>query len=338
MKIKSIRNTKIRTKLILLGAVSILGLFVLGSESVSTAWQIDQVGEEISSTWINAVIIAEELNTATSDYRIQESRHAIATSPAMMEEVEEEMEVLKREIAGKFKAYRALPTMERDQKIIQDAEVVWNEYLKTSAELIETSKGNSRQKALELMMGRSQELFDEASGMFLEAVEYTKQETVDAREEAAQLYKRMSHLKLVVIGVDVVVVLWLIMYLIKSIEQPAEALADAARRATNGNLEASLDYESEDEIGVLTGAMNQLLQRLRSIIDDEKKMFREIGNENFNVRSECEQSYRGDFATILYSFTSLQSRLKEMRKNQEEEVAQLKARINELEKQVEKHE
>lgn len=334
MKIKSIRNTKIRTKLILLGAVSILGLFILGSESVSTAWQIDQVGEEISSTWINAVIIAEELNTATSDYRIQESRHAIATTPSMMGAVEEEMEQLQKEIADKFKAYRALPTMEQDQKIIREAEVVWNEYLETSRELLEISKGNSRQEALKLMMGRSQELFDQASGMFLEAVECTKRETMDARKEADRLYRRMSHIKLLVIGADSVIVLWLILYLIKSIEKPAEALADAARRATNGNLEAELDYQSEDEIGALTEAMNLLLRRLRSIINDEKKMFREIGNENFNVRSECEQSYRGDFAPILYSFTSLQSRLKETKRQHEEEVAHLKARIHEMEKQL----
>lgn len=335
MKIKSIRNTKIRTKLILLGAVSILGMFVLGSESVSTAWQIDQVGEEISNTWINAVIIAEELNTATSDYRIRESRHAIAIAPAMMEEVEAELKVLEAEIADKFRAYRELPTMERDQQIIREAEVVWNEYLETSEELLETSKGNSRQKALELMMGRSQELFDQASSMFLEAVECTKQETIDARREAGRLYKRMSHIKLLVIGADAVIVLWLILYLIRSIEQPAQALAEAARRATNGNLEANLDYESEDEIGALTEAMNLLLGRLRAMINDEKKMFREIGNENFDVRSECEQSYRGDFAPILYSFTSLQSRLKEMKRQHEEEVAQLKVRIHELENQLE---
>ena len=335
MKIKSIRNTKIRTKLILLGAVSILGMFVLGSESVSTAWQIDQVGEEISSTWINAVIIAEELNTATSDYRIQESRHAIAIAPAMMAEVEEELKVLEKEIADKFKAYRALPTMEKDQKIIREAETVWNEYLKTSQELLETSKGNSRQKALELMMGRSQELFDKASNMFLEAVECTKQETIDARKEADRLYRRMSHIKLLVIGADAIIVLWLILYLIRSIEKPAEALADAARRATNGNLAVELDYQSEDEIGTLTEAMNLLLRRLRAIINDEKKMFREIGNENFNVRSECEQSYRGDFAPILYSFTSLQSRLKETKRQHEDEVAQLKVRIHELENQLE---
>lgn len=338
MKIKSIRNTKIRTKLILLGVVSILGLFVLGSESVSTAYQIDQVGEKISNTWINAVILAEELNTATSDYRIQESRHAIATDPSIMAETEAQMGVRRTEIAEKFEAYRALDTMERDQKIIQDAEVVWNQYLKASQELIKASKGNSRQKSLDLMMGESQELFDQASGMFLEAVACTKQATTEARMDAAQLYRRMNHIKLVVISVVSLVVLWLILYLIRSIEHPVKALEDAARRATNGNLEAKLEYQSEDEIGALTEAMNQMLERLRSIIRDEKKMFREIGNENFDVQSDSEKSYRGDFAPILYSFTSLQSRLKEMKRHQEEEVAHLTTKIKELEKQVKDHE
>lgn len=338
MKIKSIRNSKIRTKLILLGAVSILGLFILGSESVSTAWKIDQVGEEISNTWMSAVITAEELNTLTSDYRIQESRHAIATDMKMMGEIEQEMERTSQEIEEKFETYRALPTREQDQKIIREAKLVWEEYLETSRELIETSKGNSRQRALELMMGRSQELFDQVSGMFLEAVDVTKKGTNEARQEANHMYQRMSHLKLLVITVDVVVVLWLILYLIRSIEKPAEALADAARRATNGNLDIHLDYESEDEIGALTDAMNQLLRRLRAIIYDEKKMFQEIGNSNFHVQSECEQSYRGDFAPILYSFTSLQSRLREKGQQHEEEITRLKARIEELEEQVNGHE
>ena len=37
MKIKSIHDVKIKTKLIVLGAVSIVGLVVIGGESVYTA-------------------------------------------------------------------------------------------------------------------------------------------------------------------------------------------------------------------------------------------------------------------------------------------------------------
>lgn len=338
MKMKSLRDIKISAKLMLLGLVSILGLFLLGSESVSTAWRINQVGAELNDIWMNAVIVAEELNTTTSDYRIRESRHAITTDPELMASLEAELEVLEKDIENKFSQYQKLPTQEADQAIIREAQVVWNEYLECSRNLVETSKGNDREQATELMMGESQELFNRASGLFLQAVDYTKQATAAEREQASLLYYRLSHIKLLVIAGVSLVVIVLILSLIRSIKKPSEALADAARRATNGNLDIQLDYHSEDEIGILTEAMNLLIQRLKDIINDETRMFREIASRNFNVKSNCEQAYRGDFAPILYAFTSLQSCLKEMKRQQEEEVAKLKAQITELEKRIEEYE
>ena len=70
MKIKSIRDVKISKKLMILGAVSILGLFLMGKESIATARQIDQVGAELNDVWMNAVIAAEEYgNLRLPDYR-----------------------------------------------------------------------------------------------------------------------------------------------------------------------------------------------------------------------------------------------------------------------------
>ncbi len=172
----------------------------------------------------------------------------------------------------------------------------------------------------------------------MQAGEYTKEQTTLEREQASRLYQRLSHMKLLVIaGVSFIVII-LILSLIRSIKEPSEQLADAARRATNGNLDIRLDYHSEDEIGILTEAMNLLIQRLKDIIQDETRMFREIGNKNFDVHSECEQAYRGDFAPLLYAFASLQSCLKERNKQHEEEVAQFKAEITELEKRIEEYE
>ena len=334
MKIKSIKDVKIRTKLILIGAVSVLGLFVLGSESVYTAWQISQVNAKADTVWLNAVIIAEGLNTETSDYRIQESHHAITTDSEGMAVIEEDLKKREARIDGQFQNYQALSTSEEDQAMIRDARALWKDYLRESKEVIAASQDNETPRVLELLTGRSEELFNDTSNLLLEAVDTTKQKSQQAREHADEMYRHLSHMKFVVIAADALVVFWLIAFLIESIEKPAEALADAARRATNGNLDIYLDYKSEDEIGILTESMNQLIKRLKAIIGDEKKMFQEIGNDNLDISSECEQSYRGDFAPILYSFTSLQSRLKESRQQQEEEVEALKEKITELERQI----
>lgn len=320
MKIKSIRNIKIKTKLLFLGAVSIFGLLVLGSESVATAWKISQVGKEISQTWMPAVITAENLNSLTSDYRIKENYHVIAADPTMMREFEEELLSLREVIDQRFQEYRRYQTTAEDQDMIRMAEGLWRQYLEESEALMETSKTNDRGHALELILGESEELFDEANNLFLKASEHTQKEAERASRFSEHLYARLSTIKIFVIALVSLIVITLVFYLIRAVEKPVEALADAARRATNGNLDIHLEYRAEDEIGILTAAMNVLVDRLKDIIEDEKYLFREIGNKNFDVKSNCEKAYRGDFAPILYSFTSLQNRLKEMKCSQEEEL------------------
>lgn len=349
MKIKSIRDVKISKKLMILGAVSILGLFLIGKESIATARQIDQVGAELNDVWMNAVIAAEELNTVTSDYRITESRHAITTDPELMGALEQDMLELEQDIESRFQEYKQLPTLEADQMIMDRAYQAWQQYLECSKELVEISKGNDREKATEMMMGESQQRFDETSSLFLEAVDYNKDTAMQARDDAGRLYDRLSRVKLVVIGAVSLIVISLILSLIRSIKEPSEKLADAAWRAGNGNLDTFLEYESEDEIGALTRAMNEMLARLRDIIRDETRMFQEIGSRNYEVKSECEQAYRGDFAPVLYAFASLQSQLKvqesqhqeellRQKEHYEKELAALKIQISQMEKETEKHE
>lgn len=318
------RNMKIRTKLMLLGMISVLGLFILGGESITTINQINQVSKEFNEVWINAVVIAEELNTTTSDYRIQESRHAITIDSGLMEELEDTLFRLEQEIERKFDIYKKLPTNAEDQQIIEQAEEVWGRYLKCSQNLIRTSRGNDREKATEMMMGESQVLFNEASELFLKAVELTKRTAESEQYQAELLYDRLSQIKIFVIAVVSLIVVGLSIYLIRSIGKPMAELTETARRATSGNLDMHFDYEAKDEIGVLTEAMNLLIKRLKDIIQDEIWMFQEIGNENFDVKSRCEQAYRGDFAPILYAFASLQSRLKGMDRQQDEQILRLK--------------
>ena len=119
----------------------------------------------------------------------------------------------------------------------------------------------------------------------------------------------------------------LVIYIIIAIDKPVKAIVEGTRRVSNGDLDVYLPYDSEDEIGILTDSVNQLIERLKNIIDDEKYLFREIGSENFEVKSTCEQAYRGDFAPILYSIASLMSRLDIAKQKKEELKKRLEERV-----------
>ena len=157
MRIKPMQDIRIRTKLMTLGAVCVLGLVILERESVFTASRIKQAGDEMSDIWMNAVIVAEELNTATSDYRIKESRHAVTTDPKLMEALEQEMRRIRGDIEEKFEEYRQLPTWDSDQAFMDEAAVQCGfcspGFIMSAMEILEAKREFSDDEIRKLMSG-----------------------------------------------------------------------------------------------------------------------------------------------------------------------------------------
>ncbi|WP_349946403.1 MCP four helix bundle domain-containing protein [Lacrimispora sp. BS-2] len=317
MKLKSIKNINIKTKLLLLGGISIMGLIFMGMESVITARQINEASTEISQCWVPAIIIAEELNTRTSDYRIKEYNHVITTDKKDMDRLEEEMIRIREDIARGFKDYELYISSESDRKLMEAAEGEWNKYLEYSDRLLVISRQNQTQEAFDMIIGDSRQLFDDASSRLLKVADFNRKGSEAASIHGDNLYGRLAKIKIITICLISGIISLLVLYIIMAIDKPVKALVEGTRKVANGDLEVHLPYRSEDEIGILTNSVNQLIERLKHIIDDEKYLFREIGSENFEVKSTCEHAYRGDFAPILYSITGLMSRLDAAKKRKE---------------------
>lgn len=311
---KHFRNARLKKKLILLGIVSVLGLVLMGASSLITTNQIRKSSTDMTQAWLPSVIIAEELNTATSDYRINEYNHVITHDEAVMEELEKEMALVCEDIEDKFRQYESLITNETDERLMREAEDVWHEYLEYSKEILEISRRNDTDDARELIIGQSRDYFNQVSSLFIDVVDFNKNGAEAASAYADTLYNRMIKIKMVTMGLISFLIIIMVVYIIKAVEKPVEELVEGTRRLASGDLSVSLSYESDDELGVLTESVNTLVHRLRAIIGDQKRVLRELGCENFDVKSECENAYSGDFAPILYSLEGLRSRLIHLKK------------------------
>ncbi|PNV59534.1 histidine kinase [Clostridium sp. chh4-2] len=311
---KHFRNARLKKKLILLGIVSVLGLVLMGASSLITTNQIRKSSTDMTQAWLPSVIIAEELNTATSDYRINEYNHVITHDEAVMEELEKEMALVCEDIEDKFRQYESLITNETDERLMREAEDVWHEYLEYSKEILEISRRNDTDDARELIIGQSRDYFNQVSSLFIDVVDFNKNGAEAASAYADTLYIRMIKIKMTTMGLISLLIIIMVVYIIKAVEKPVEELVEGTRRLASGDLSVSLNYESDDELGVLTESVNTLVHRLRAIIGDQKRVLRELGCENFDVKSECENAYSGDFAPILYSLEGLRSRLIHLKK------------------------
>lgn len=328
MNLKLFRNFKIKTKLIVLEIISILGLIIVGGLSVYTAREINQSSTDISQQWLPSVIIAEDMNTFISNYRIKEYYYVISKDDEVKNILRVEMAAIRDQVQDGFDRYEAYISSDTDKEMMDQAHGLWIEYLKFSESLLAISEKKYHDEALDLIIGDSRALFDEASNLFLEVVNFNKEGAERASIRGDQLYIELTRTKIAAILLITTIITGMVIYVSKAIEDPIEAIVEGVGRVSNGDLDVYLDYRSKDEIGVLTDSVNALIKRLRDIIEDEKYLFREIGNENFAAKSNCERAYRGDFAPILYSIESLKSRLEAIKFHQKGKPA----RVRELKK------
>jgi methyl-accepting chemotaxis protein len=95
----------------------------------------------------------------------------------------------------------------------------------------------------------------------------------------------------------------------KSITVPLLEIEECARELTQGNLHASIDYESNDELGKLASNLKEALSILSSYVDDISMTMDEFANGNFEVQPTVE--WRGDFVGIRDSFDEFEKNMAE---------------------------
>ena len=87
---------------------------------------------------------------------------------------------------------------------------------------------------------------------------------------------------------------------LESILVPLREVEAVAQELTDGNLHSTLDYHSDDEIGILALNMRKSIRILGSYVDDIGRSMKMFAEGNFDVQPEVE--WKGDFVGILNSF------------------------------------
>lgn len=85
-----------------------------------------------------------------------------------------------------------------------------------------------------------------------------------------------------------------------SIEKPLNELKDRFVTFAEGDIHSALPVvETEDEIADLVGSIQAMADRIEAIIGDMGRLLNEMADGNFNVSTECEDQYVGEFSNLL---------------------------------------
>lgn len=107
-------------------------------------------------------------------------------------------------------------------------------------------------------------------------------------EYAQGISNRANMLGFSLIIVSVLLVLFIAIYITKSLITPLVEIEYAADSMANGDFNVSISYESNDELGTLAESMRIMANNTNEVINDTVKVLEEIASGNFNVSTTAE--------------------------------------------------
>lgn len=138
--------------------------------------------------------------------------------------------------------------------------------------------------------------------------------TTDLAAENFQTSTKAQNLTMILMLVLSVAILlitiFLAIYIIRSLTRPITEIEAAATNMAEGRLsDINVTYESKDELGVLSDRIRHLSESLQAIISDENYLLGEMANGNFDVKTNAEERYIGDFEAMLTSLRNINNSL-----------------------------
>jgi signal transduction histidine kinase len=272
------RNLRIKTKQIV-GFSSILLIFagvnifsIYGLNSLKT--DID----EFDQNWLPRTIAITEINTNSSNLRREQLQYAFAKNKEIkkgetellikyIDEINDNIdryETLKERYGGAV-AYNLI-----EDSIYASFQKNWEKYLDLSFEIIQLSDNNKNQEALELMNNQARKIFDDYSTDLSVLVDICAINVVSSTNHSDTTYRITHFITLLLSVFALVLSAILTVVMVRLILVPVDRLEKASQDVANGNLNVEVPVTSNDEMGNLSFAFNQMTGSLKEAKENEK--------------------------------------------------------------------
>ncbi|TYP73938.1 methyl-accepting chemotaxis protein [Paenibacillus methanolicus] len=279
-------NLTIKNRLLASFGFMLALLIAVGIYSTMSLSNVNDQSSIISDIWLPGVKEANAMNTMTSDYRILEFQHVIATNKQEMAELDKAIAQKKNEINAILGSYEKTIIEDIDAKNFQAVKSEWDSYLGISGEVLSLSRQLQTNQALLRMNGDSADTFNSVSDKLLELVKYNETNALKANELGDKEYANTRLIFIIVITIAVIIGLALSIVIINSIVRPLRSLTHAADKLAVGDVSVNVRATTKDEVGQLMAAFENMIANIREQAQAAERIAAGDLTVNINVRSE----------------------------------------------------
>lgn len=300
--IAMLKNFKISKKL-LVGFVTILIITTfLGAFGLYELSLVKNETNKITTNWLPAVYAISDMNTNTSDFRIQEYRHILTYTDNGMDEVERDMKSLLSTFNKHKVFYETTISQDEERRLWESMNKNWDNYLLEHEKLMKVSRKNLTDSARK-MMSESKKLFDDASSDLIKLVELNNRGGQDATISVNSVFSSAFVYISVIILICIAIGILIATFTARLISSGIIKIKKAAQEIAEGDFSGKLSIDSEDEIGELAKSFQQMKQALGLLIEDTNMLVDNAVQGKLTVRADTSRHY-GEYKKIIKGVNS----------------------------------
>lgn len=306
------KNLSIHKKLIALSGLLTVGILAVGIFSLIFMGRINGGNTELSNVWLPSVMDADEIKAQIADYRLSEYQLILEQdrnkAPALVEELSQKA----ADINASIQSYsdNRLSEDGNERELMENVTTAWEKYLAIAEDIHALAADNQSVMSNHMMRGESQELFTQLSDTLSEITAFNKAGGDKNSIESTRLFHAALIGTLIFILATVVISSAASTVIIHSIAKPVREMDYVAQQIAAGNLEETITYSAQDELGTLAANFNKTVLRLQDYvlyIDEISDILDEIARGNLVY--ELKQDYIGEFARIKDALINISSSL-----------------------------
>lgn len=157
------------------------------------------------------------------------------------------------------------------------------------------------QQAQQVLIEEYQPLVASAVSALIEISDEIENGATENYQDTVSMQNTLTYSLLGLAAAVLVFTLILCIYLTSMITRPIRELEASAGKIVAGDFNMDIKYHSKDELGGLADAFREMAGILEDIIMDASRLLSEMADGNFDVRTNAENRYVGEFQGLLLS-------------------------------------
>ncbi|MGE7695145.1 methyl-accepting chemotaxis protein [Lysinibacillus sp. NPDC094177] len=286
-----LRNLSIFKKLVLLMFIAILTIGIIQLIGYNSMKSLENNTENIFKDRLEPSIVL-------SDYRINNRiiisnmyRSFIYTDESTLTEIKDEVMKAFTENEKNLQLLKATNLKPDEDKIINELVQQYPIFKESMEQVFKLSLVNKNEEAFNLYNSSAKPVFDKIASTGLELTKLNKKYASTLNTESKAEASRSITISLIisiVLGILFVAVGFIGVR--KYIISPVEKLKFAVQRAEAGEFNFSIDYDSKDELGVLTSSFSHMITQLRDLIGQVKQSSEQMAAFSVELSASAEQT------------------------------------------------